>query len=74
MNKTFHVSISITVKENNSRKSYDLSQEYKGDPKKLDVSVMIDGWFVENNIDKNNLDSLNISVWNRDDRDMLPIC
>lgn len=68
----FKINISITVKIDGNRKSYDLSQHYEGDPKKLDIAVMIDGWFVENNIDKSNLDSLNVIVYNDCDSDMLP--
>jgi len=69
--QTFRVNINITIREDEVRKSYDFSKEYNGDPKKLDVSVLIDGWFIENNIDKSKLDSLNVSVWNKNDSELL---
>lgn len=68
----FCISINITVcGENKERKSYRAEHTYEGDPKKLDITAYIDGWFIENNIDKSMLDSFDTYVYKQHKDDML---
>lgn len=65
--KTFTIDINIsTIDETtNERKNYSLCKEYDGDPNKMAIDVMIDGWFIENNIDKSLLKSLYVNVYEK---------
>lgn len=67
MKQKYMISITINISDEGERKSYSLNKEYEGDPKKLAIDVIIDGWFIENNIDKAKLDSFDASVFKKDD-------
>lgn len=73
MKKKFKIFISIRIKEDDAVKTYEVRQDYDGDPKKLDISVMIDGWFLENDIDKSKLDGFYVDVCNMNDDYNIPI-
>lgn len=62
--KRFNISIDIYIidEKTNDRKSYSLETTYEGEASKLALDVIIDGWFIENNIDKNLLVSFNAHV------------
>lgn len=62
MEKKFSISVSITIKEDDVRKNYSIDETYTGDPTKLDVTVYINKWFIDNKVDMNTLDSFYASV------------
>lgn len=68
----FRVDINIrTCDATGDRKSYNYNTTYEGDPAKLDVAVIIDGWFIENNIDKSIMSGFSAYVDKEMPEDML---
>lgn len=72
--KKFRITIRLRTKEDDTIKDFEIHQTYEGDPAKLDVSVMIDAWFIETNVDKSCLHSMTVYVDNESDDYMIPCC
>lgn len=68
----YAINLSITICDEEGSKTYILRKDYEGDSKKLSIDVLIDGWFIENNIDKTKLESFDAYVYKCNEK--LPMC
>lgn len=64
----YTINLTITICDEEGSKSYSLRKDYEGDPKKLALDVIIDGWFIENNVDKSKLESFEAYVYKCSDK------